>query len=299
MAGATRALFGSFLLLAGCSANVSPSPSLESDADATPATTAVVTFERVSSGDATRTSAVARFVQARSQGGFAIDERALRLVGAAFELPPSVGCVALADEVDGPQARAVELADVGAVNVLSPSGSFALAPRQVPDPVGLVGGVLYYAPSAAADVTPGQRYAVRGAGSTDLPAFEMIGNAPLEIAEVRVGGQTAQTGQAGQPRLTIAPPVDVTWALAADDVAHDADAFFVDVTTARGTMRCAADAASYSASLPAAAFVADEGTIAVHRVHRDRTRAKQTGQAGIESSEIRFDFSRAVAFTRH
>jgi hypothetical protein len=294
MAGSPYSLLGGLLFLAGCSASVSPS--VEADADATAQTTAVVTFERVTSGETTRASAVARFVQAR-QGATTIDDHALRLVGAAFDLPPAAGCIALADEVDGAHGRAIELADVGAVVVTSPSGSFGLVPRQVPDPVGLVGGVLYYAPSATTDVAPGARYLVRGAGSTDVPAFEMVGNAPLDLADVRVAGQVAGA------RVSITAPVDITWALAAEDRlpdtgGRDADAFFVDVSTSRGTMRCAADVAS--AALPASAFLADEGTIAVHRVHRDlvssRARARQTG---IESSEVRFDYSRVIAFTRH
>jgi hypothetical protein len=292
MAGSPYSLVGGLLLLAGCSANVSPS--VEADADATAQTTAVVTFERVTSGamgETTRSSAVARFVQARQSQG-AIDEHALRLVGAAFELPPVAGCVALAGEVDGAHARAVELADVGAVNVISPSGSFGLVPRQVPDPVGLVGGVLYYAPAATTDVAPGQRYSVRGAGSTDVPAFEMVGIAPLEIADVRINGLPPSS------HVAVAPPVDVTWVLSLEDGARDTDAFFVDVATARGTMRCAADVGGLigSAALPASAFAGDEGAIAVHRVHRDRARARQ---AGIESSEVRFDYSRVISFTRH
>jgi cell wall-associated NlpC family hydrolase len=303
------------LTLSACSASVS-SPG-ESDADAVTQTTAVITFERVTTAsegrDVVRGAAAARFVQSRAGNAGAtqgVDERALKLVGAAFDPPPVLGCITLGDEADSTGGRAIELADVGSLQVqalpnaspnASPNGSsngdtrgagkpFALVPRQVPDPVGLVGGVLYYAPSTdSSQVQPGARYAVRAAGSPGVPAFELTGTSPLEVADVRV---TAHGSGA----------LDVAWST--PDLGKDSgDVFFVDVVSPRasgsssasgggGLVRCAADASG--AALPSSAFVADEVTLAVHRVHRERARAN----GRLESSELRFDFSRVVTFTR-
>ena len=311
------------LAVAGCSANVSSGSASGAQGDeqdgiagGAQATTAVVTFERVTAGDATRVSTVARFIQGRSAQ---VDGRALKLVGAAFDLPPSSGCIVLSDDADGTAARGVDLADVGALTVSSstPASTFTMVPRQVPDPVGLVAGVLYYAPATdAAQVAPGTRYLVRGAGSTDVPAFELSGTAPGDFSDVRINQsgapQIAQnaaqsSNQTGQARVALAlgAGVDLTWSTSTGIENEGGDSFFVDVVTARGTSRCAADAAG--AIVPSAAFLADDGLLAVHRVHRDRTRARdqiaasqlhEGAQKSIDSSELRFDFSRVVSFSR-
>lgn len=310
------------LTLTACSANVS-SPG-ESDADAVRETTAVVTFERITTNGPTgetqvRGAAAARFVQSRSAAPALLpDDRALKLVGAAFDSPPSFGCVALSDEVDSASGRALELADVGALSVVqtAPASSasatnpaphaFALVPRQVPDPVGLVGGVLYYAPSTElSQVAPGARYAVRAAGSPGVPSFELSGTSPFEIADVRIAGQPSQ----GRAVLSATQGVDIAWTT--PDPARDSgDVFFVDLVIQRpagtfgtsSTLRCAADAFGASIPGPALSSGAEEtnGTIAIHRVHREQRARSSVGSSHgpLESSELRFDFSRVIAFTR-
>ena len=323
--------------LGACSANVS-SPG-ESDADALTQTTAVVTFERTTTtGEAgheiVRGAATARFVQARSpwyagsqtSQAFQIsglDDRALKLVGAAFDAPPSFGCVALSDELDAAAGRALELADVGGLQVVQTSGqtalgarTFPLVARQVPDPVGLVGGVIYYAPAASVEpgsqVIPGSRYSVRAAGSPGVASFEISGAAPLDVSDVRLA-----SANAGAPNARVAIPaqavsVELAWSTADASVARETgDVFFVDVAVQRGagstggTLRCAADASG--ATIPGSAFSAlppdGEGTFAVHRVHRERVRAgtaptSSSPRGPLESSELRFDFSRVIAFSR-
>ena len=326
-----HAPLGLFLLtLTACSANVS-SPG-ESDADAVTQTTAVVTFERITTTgapsttgtgetrDQVRGAAAARFVQARpTQGQSSVDDRALKLVGAAFEAPPSFGCVALSDELDAAAGRALELADVGSLQVVQTASTstgqstggagahaFSLVPRQVPDPVGLVGGVLYYAPSTElSQVVPGARYSVRATGSPGVPSFELSGTSPFEVSDVRIAGQSA--GQFPQARAALSAAqsvIDVAWTTP-DTARETGDIFFIDIVVhnSNGTLRCAADA--FGASIPSPALAAPgqeetNGTISVHRVHREqRARSSAGSQRGpLESSELRFDFSRVVAFTR-
>ncbi len=320
------------LTLTACSANVSSSG--ESDADALTQTTAVVTFERTTTGEAgrevVRGAATARFVQARSaqttQASQAsqLDDRALKLVGAAFEAPPSFGCVPLSEELDAAAGRSLELADVGGLQVTqtsagatpggaAPAGrAFPLVPRQVPDPVGLVGGVLYYAATPAPELSsllvPGSRYSVRAAGSPGVAAFELSGSAPLEVSEVRVSGAPNNQSAQGTGRVAIAgsaQTVEVAWSTADGSAARETgDVFFVDVVLQRtsGTLRCAADASG--ATIPSSAFSVSgasdsDGTIAVHRVHRERARSNGgAARSALESSELRFDFSRVIAFSR-
>ncbi len=321
------------LTLTACSANVS-SPG-ESDADTLTQTTAVVTFERTTTGDSgrevVRGAATARFVQARTPA-FAseraqtsqLDERALKLVGAAFEAPPSFGCVPLSAELDAAAGRALELADVGGLQVIQTSASgpgtraFPLVPRQVPDPVGLVGGVLYYAATPAPELSsllaPGSRYSVRAAGSSGVAAFELSGTAPVEVSDVRLAGAGPQAGGRVVIPMTGAGPavVELAWSTADGSAARETgDVFFVDVAmqrgagTSGGTLRCAADASG--ATIPSSAFAVaglvaglpeGDGTIAVHRVHRERARSNGAGRSALESSELRFDFSRVIAFSR-
>lgn len=320
-----RALGPLLLTLTACSANVS-SPG-ESDADVVTPAIAVVTFERITTTsdtrDVVRGAATARFVQARAGGAAQVDDRALKLVGAAFEAPPSVGCSLrnspLLDESDTAAAgSALELAYVGALQVVQavpPSGggsarAFPLAPRQVPDPVGLVGGVLYYAPAPelSSQLVPGVRYTVRAAGSPGVPSFELSGTSPLEVSDVRVAGQTSGA------RAVISAQVAQTELAWSTPDSGAGDVFFVDVSVQRGiganggTLRCAADAAG--AVIPGSAFATlaqeGDGSLAIHRVHRERVRANAApsaaGAAGrnpLDSSELRFDFSRVVAFSRH
>jgi len=211
--------------------------------------------------------------------------------------------------------QALELADVGMLSVASaPAGqsaqhvqhAFPLVPRQVPDPVGLVGGVLYYGNNPElSQVVPGTRYSVRGSGSQGVAAFELAGTSPFEVADLSFGGIRVAGQRAPIQLASSQPAVEIAWSTA-DAARESGDIFFVDVArVGASSVRCAADASG--ATIPSSVFAgvspSDDvgGTISVHRVHRERARSTGTGvsRSAFESSEVRFDFSRVISFTRH
>ncbi len=275
--------------LMGCSASVGAATDV--DAESTTPSTAVIVLERTTqatpAGETVRAGAVARFVHTRWG---AVDDHALRTVGAHVELPALGSCAAIASG-DDVAARGVDLADVGAVVVEGPAGRAALSPRQVPDPVGRVTGVFYVSPSDVAHVTaPGARVALRVSGSAEVSPFTAQAQAPADLADVRLGAQDLARGAVVLP-LVATPSVDLAWEPSDDP----RDVVYVDVTGSAGsrsTTRCAF-ADTGHASLTAALFVVDEGTIAVHRLHREKFAAR-----GIEPGELRFDFARVATYTR-
>lgn len=275
--------------LMGCSASVGATPDV--DAESTTPSTAVIVLERTIQGQATpsgesvRAGAVARFVHTRWG---AVDDHALRTVGAHVDLPALGSCAAIAGS-DDVAARGVDLADVGSVVVEGPAGRAALAQRQVPDPVGRVTGVFYVSPSDVAHVAaPGARVTLRVSGSAEVSPFTTQAQAPADLADVRLAGQDFTRGAVAVPAA--AQSLDLAW-----EPSDDArDVVYVDVTAARGRegVRCAF-ADTGRASLAASAFLLDEGTIAVHRLHREKFAAR-----GIEPGELRFDFARVATYAR-
>ncbi|MBL8611329.1 MAG: hypothetical protein JNL38_28555, partial [Myxococcales bacterium] len=267
--------------LAGCSANMGATNDV--DADSVTPSTAVVVLERTSQGpDTTRVGAVARFVHTRSGQ---VDERALRTVGAQLDLPAPGACAALAGD-DDVAARGVELADVGAISVEAGDRRALLTARQVPDPVGRVTGVFYVGSSeTGAHVAPGGRVALKVAGSQDVGAFTVVGQAPADLGDLRIGGQDAARGVVS---LAAGAPVELTWD-ASDD---PRDVVYVDVGGRVGAVvtRCAF-ADSGRATLGATVLATDEGSLAVHRVRRERFAAR-----GVEPGELRFDFARVAVY---
>src|SRR5690242_14317556 len=95
----------------GCSAVVSASAE-EADAQSTSVTGVVVVDRTVSGDEAARGEASARFVRLRG----AIDDGALRLVGAGLDLPAVGECAVVRDQTS---TRSVELLDVGAISIES------------------------------------------------------------------------------------------------------------------------------------------------------------------------------------
>ena len=100
-------------------------------------------------------------------------------------------------------------------------------------------------------------------------------------------------GVVGRVAVLLAPgaAVDLSWEPGAID-----DLVYVDVASKDvGTpvMRCLF-ADNGRAAVASASFGAvEEGTLSVHRLHREAFRAR-----GLDSGEVRFDFARAVSFTR-
>jgi hypothetical protein len=269
--------------LLGCSANVAGSPEA-GDAEVG-ASAAVVVVERTATAGDTRASAVARFLRMHSG---AVDEEALRLVGAAVDFPAQGSCSALpAAKV---AARAVELMNVGAVALEVGGVRTSLEPRLLPDVVDLVSGVVYATRISDADGLPADStYLLRAAGApeVDLPSFAVVATAPGEPVDLRVQGQDAH----GPVALTAGVPVDLTWTAGGAD-----DLVYVDVNGSPETsgpgVRCLF-ADSGHASLANAADAWADGTLLVHRLHRETFRVR-----GIDAGEIRFDFARAVSFAR-
>jgi hypothetical protein len=241
--------------------------------------TAIVVVERTSGpGDAVRGDAVtARFVRV-TQGS--VDDSALRMAGIAEDVPAPGACLVPNDGTTSPsiQGRSVELLDVGQV-VLASEGSknTVLLPRSMPDPAGVVSGVLYS--SRATDTfAPGSRVSLRSTGGSDLlDGFAVSVTAPRELADVRVSSFSAG--------------LDVAW----DAEGADAkDLVYVDLlapSTTRVVMRCTASEAG-RVFVPAVS-TPEEGQLAVHRLHRETFKAK-----GIEPGEIRFDVAKIVAFRK-
>jgi hypothetical protein len=266
------------------------------DAEATStAATAMIVVERTTGpGDATRGDAViARFVRVR-QGS--VDDQALRLAGAAWELPAVGTCstsgTRAAQEATQPalQPRAVDLLDVGVLTVEAATArdynapkSTILLPRTMPDPTGSVSGVFYSARSTEA-FTPSARLQLHTSGGPDMPeGFRIDVPSPHDVADVHV--TTSPSG------------LDVVWDgdQGAPLTNEQRDLVYVDVLgpSSRLVARCTTLDVGQVA-IPATVLAdlgADDGAISVHRLHRESFRAK-----GIEPGEIRFDLARVVAF---
>jgi hypothetical protein len=270
----------SIAALGGC---VAP-PDDRPDAEATTTTaTAVVVVERTTGpGDAVRGDAViARFVRVR-QG--TVDEQALRIAGAASDLPALGTCATTQEAQPALLPRSVELLDVGVLTVdsLASKGN-ALLPRSMPDPTGVVSGVFYSARSVeafapATGTSFGRRLQLHTSGGPDLAeGFRVDVPAPRELSDVRAA-------------LT-ASGLEVTW----EPEEGARDTVYLDVTgpSSRLVVRCTTSDLG-QLSIPTSALgTVDEGLLSVHRLHRESFRAK-----GIEPGEVRFDVARVVPFRR-
>jgi hypothetical protein len=251
-----------FLAATGCSAVVGAGDG--ADAQTTSVTGVVVVDRTVSSDDATtRGEASARFVRIRG----AIDDGTLRLVGAGLDLPPVGQCATLGDQA---ASRSVELLDVGSISIesLGNGEHLALAPRQVPDVVDLVSGTMYSARIDEDSVPSNADVAVVVSGSADVPAFSVRAKTPEAPSSVALTGLDAASA-------------DLAWTAQGDD------AIYVDVGASRCTF-----ADDGHASIPSSLF-GDEGTLTVHRLHREKLSIP-----GVDDGEVRFDFARTIAYRR-
>jgi hypothetical protein len=258
--------------LVGC--GVSAGGTDQPDAEAASSTaTAIVAVERtVGPGDLTRDDVVARFVRVR-QG--AVDVDALRLAGAALDLPALGACTSPEVAPSTAAARNVELVDVGGVSLEGVATKTTLMPRAMPDPSGAVSG-LFYSARAEGAFTPGARVQLRATGGDLAEGFQASVASPRDLGDVRVASTSSG--------------LELVW-----DTADDPrDVVYVDVSSASALVtRCAvADAGRFV--VPASALAGlDDGLVAVHRVHRESFRAR-----GVEPGEVRFDLARVVAWKR-
>ncbi len=289
--------------LMGCSANVASSAEV-ADAEASPVT-AVIVVERSTRYDdhaeTSRGEAVARFVRMRSG---VVDEDALRMVGAAVEIPAAGTCTRVSSAIaaSAPVARAVELLDIGAVSLEADGAKTSFNARRLPDVVDLVSGVVYTGRGEEPFPSHG-RFVFRAGGAGDRPVELEV--APFAIESV-IAGEPADlrlNQDLAGPVPTIlaaSTPVELTWTSGGDA----SDVVYVDIASSvprveRGARvtRCAFSDGGHGV-LPASTIASDEGTLSIHRVHREKFSSADGRVRGIESGELRFDFARVVSFHR-
>ncbi len=284
----TGALSVGSLASMGCS--ISATPDAPDAAEATSSTaTAVVVVERTSGpGDAVRADAViARFVRVR-QG--TVDDQALRIAGAAWDLPAIGKCSTALPTEAALQPRSVDLLDVGVLTLGEQAEqgqtpkSTILLPRTMADPTGVVLGVFYSARSTEA-FTPASRLQLHTSGGPDLPEGFLVNVAtPRDVTDVRVTSADRSAN------------LDVAWEASESDDARDM--VYVDVLSAsRGGARLVARCTTLDVGhlvIPASALgVLEDGQLSVHRLHRESFHTKS-----IEPGEIRFDLARVANFHR-
>jgi len=292
-------LLGSAAL--GCSLSTAPDAA---DAEAGTSQAALVTLER-SSTDGARVDVVARVV--RAHGG-PLDEAALQLAGLGDALPTLGTCAA----VDGPgllgaregglagtaASRGLELLELGGV-ALEVGDTFRapLVARHVPDPAGVLSGVVYNArisPEGASLLAPRATVTVRAQpapGDAEGAGFTATVSVPRDLTDVRLAGQ--------DPRdLSATGAAELTWATDGDEPSTTIGVEIRPADATRTAYRCAF-ADTGRASLPAAVLASDEGTLVLRRVQRERFRLDGHGAVRREADgEIRFDAVRTLPYRR-
>ncbi len=124
-------------------------------------------------------------------------------------------------------------------------------------------------------------------GGPDVEPFDVSAAAPADPADVHIGGEEAATGLV----VAAGAPIEIAWTADATD-----DSLYVDVQPA--AVRCTLDSGQRPADSAAhgtvpASWIDEAGTLVLHRVHREAIVAR-----GLEGGEVRFDFSRSVAYLR-
>jgi hypothetical protein len=294
----------------GCTGTVSGAPGT-GDAE-TPTTHAVVLVERtLDPTEGSRAEASARFVRVASS----FTAGALQTIGASLDLPPAGSCASVTSLVagvagalsDGAERTLIELADVGSVVIDTGDAPGArLAPRQLPDVTDVVSGVVY---ARAADLSlfpAGVAYLVHVSGGPDLEPIDTSATAPADPTDDHGVGEDGRGGA----ELASGGPIELDWPVGGLSIG---DTLYVDVRPSGGSgVRCvlapegdvAGDAGDSPtagerhAALPAASLFDEhgaftDGTLVIHRVHRESFRAR-----GLDSGEVRFDFARSLAYKR-
>ena len=273
----------------GCSISATPDGPDAAESTASTATAVVVVERTTGPGDTVRADAViARFVRVH-QG--TVDDQALRIAGAAWDLPTVGTCSTGAPQVRAAlQPRSVDLLDVGVLTLgdrevggdsKTEAKNTVLLPRTMFDPTDGVSGVIYSARSSES-FTPSSRLQLRTTGGPDLPEGFLVNvTSPREVADVRVGP------------ASVSGALDIAWNVTDADDARDP--VYVDVVSpsARLVARCTAVDQRHIVIPSASLGGLEEGQLSVHRLHRESFRSK-----GIEPGEIRFDVARVVTFRR-
>ncbi len=283
-------------LVVGCTSAVSdPASAGAGDADSARTTSAVVTVERaVDATGASRVDTSARFARVPATTS---TQGALRAIGAELDLPAPGSCASITGLAEAPRAPqdaatsgapVVELVDVGAVTLETGGRETHLVPRQLPDVTDVVSGVVYARGADPALFPSSATYTLHVGGGPEVEAFDVTATAPADPSDVHVSGDDPSTGVA----VTAGAPIEVSWA-----TGGAGDVVFIDVQPAG--FRCLLDdgagaSADASHATVPASLVDDAGTLTIHRVHREPLAVH-----GLAGGEIRFDFSRSVAYGRH
>ena len=175
---------------------------------------------------------------------------------------------------------------MGAVSLEVSGRETHLVPRQLPDVTDVVSGVVYARAAEPALFPAASRYVVHVSGGPEVDPFDVSATAPADPADVHIAGEDptglavrgghARRGRRG--RRTRATTL-LRRRAARGGALH-------------ARQRATLDAASARATLPAS-LVDEAGTLVVHRMHREALVAR-----GLEGGELRFDFSRSVAYVR-
>jgi hypothetical protein len=128
---------------------------------------------------------------------------------------------------------------------------------------------------------------VHVSGGPDIDPFDVSATAPSDPTDVHIGGEDSAAGLV----VAAGAPIEMAWTVEATE-----DSLYVDVQPA--AVRCALDGAQRPAEAAAhaavpASVVDEAGTLVLHRVHSEALLAR-----GLEGGEVRFDFSRSVAYVR-
>jgi hypothetical protein len=274
-----------FAPLVACTGTVDASNSPDADSSEVAAAIAIDTTSYADEAAPAHTTAVARFIRARSS----VDDATMHMLGAALDLPPVGTCSGISTHVEN-AGQAVELVDVGAIDVDIAGQNLSLTPRHLPDMDDLVWGVVY---SARADGTESAvsgptspragfpSVALRVAGSKDVGAFS------IDVANVEAPANVTFDGDALAPILLRGnEDLHASWT----PIPQSADVIYFEVDNGTETLVCAYDDRG-SADLPASLFATRSGSLTIHRLHRELVTAH-----GIDDGEARFDFARVYDF---
>jgi hypothetical protein len=260
----------------GCAGTVSGSAEA---ADAETATTsAIVVISRTTdAAQGSSAEASARFIRVAAPTS---TQDALRAIGAALDLPARGVCASIASLVAEPTAGTpvIELVDVGGVSIEAGGVQTRLLPRQLPDVTDVVSGVVYARATDASLLPTSTRYVVHVGGAPERAPIDLVARAPVDPSEVRIAGEDSSGLVASGEWVNFA------WTPSGAD-----DLVYADVRPSG--VRCAFDEVGLAAM--STLYFDNAGTLVLHRVRRVRL-----SSAGIDSTEVRFDFARTVAYVR-
>ncbi|MGH7282833.1 MAG: hypothetical protein ACRELY_15010 [Polyangiaceae bacterium] len=266
------------LFLWGCTTDVTETPLPEAS---TGAITAIVSLESVSYANADappHATAVARFIKTREG---AVDAPTLAMLGADTDLPAQGTCSSETPSANG--ARAVELLDFGSVSIDTAESTTPLVPRLVPDVTDFISGVVYGARFEGSAAPVQGPMSIRVDGRSDADAFA------ISIADAHAPANVAFDGDPFDATpLAFGRALDlvVTWTAEPGN-----DIIYFEVDGGGGERATCAYSDLGTATLPAALFARDGGTLTIHRLHREAILAR-----GIDDGEARFDFARVYSF---